>query len=91
MLWIPISSWNKGLIKENIDRVITRTDLSYMMGWEKHKVLDHLFPDYDVEIQEKIFNTVNEIQTELIPEMGVFYMKELKRGWQTYLKSINYL
>lgn len=75
-----VASWNEGFKKENIEKEITRADLSRMMGWEKRKVLDHVMPDYDLAKQERIFNSINEVRAELIPQMGGILYKGIKEG-----------
>ena len=75
-----VASWNAGFKKEKINKVITREDLSYMMGWEKRKVLDHVMPDFDQDKQERIFKTINEFRAELIPKMGGVLYKGIKEG-----------
>ncbi|MGB4775500.1 MAG: HAD hydrolase-like protein [Daejeonella sp.] len=75
-----VTSWNNGFIKENIDRVITSTDLAPMIGWEKCRSLEHLLPDHDLESQEKVFNTIREIQTKLLSEVGGVLYEGVKEG-----------
>lgn len=65
-----LASWNEGAKIENLNRVFTRDDLHYVMGWERSKVLDHLFPDMDKEAQEKVYSTINKCRLRLMPEMG---------------------
>ena len=75
-----VASWNAGFKKENVDMTITREDLGYMMGWEKRKVLEHVMPDFDENKQERIFNTINNFRSELIPEMGGILYDGIKEG-----------
>ena len=75
-----VASWNAGFKKENISKIINREDLSYMMGWEKRKVLEHIMPDFDLEKQERVFNTINGFRAELIPEMGGILYEGIKEG-----------
>ena len=77
-----VASWNAGLQKENIDKVISREDLSYMMGWEKRKVLEHVMPDFDHEKQDRIFNTINEFRSQMIPRMGGVLYEGIREGLQ---------
>jgi phosphoglycolate phosphatase len=65
-----LASWNEGARIEQLDRIFTRDDLHYVMGWERSRVLDHLFPGMDVDKQEKIYSTINECRLRLMPEMG---------------------
>ena len=75
-----VASWNEGFKKENVDKEITRADLSHMMGWEKRKVLDHIMPDYDLAKQERIFDSINEVRAELIPQMGGILYDGVREG-----------
>jgi phosphoglycolate phosphatase len=75
-----VASWNQGFKKENIDKIISRADLSHMMGWEKRKVLEHVMPDFDEEKQERIFNSINEVRAELIPRMGGILYEGISEG-----------
>ena len=51
-----------------------------MMGWEKRKVLDHMMPDLDEEMQEQVFTTINEFRSELIPQLGGTLYEGIKEG-----------
>ena len=75
-----VASWNAGFKKENVDMIVSREDLGYMMGWEKRKVLDHMMPNFDEEKQERVFSTINEYRSELIPEMGGILYEGIKEG-----------
>lgn len=65
-----LASWNEGSKLENLNRTFTRDDLHYVMGWERSKVLDHLFPGVEKERQEEIYRTINECRLKLMPELG---------------------
>lgn len=75
-----VASWNAGFKKENINKVISREDLSHMMGWEKRKVLEHVMPDFDQEKQERIFETINDFRAKFVPEMGGRLYEGMKEG-----------
>lgn len=75
-----VASWNEGFIVENIKKVISRKDIDYMMGWEKHKALNHMLPDLNDDDQEKVYKTVNEIRSQLIPKMGGILYPGVKEG-----------
>lgn len=75
-----VASWNEGFKNENVDKIISRADLSHMMGWEKRKVLEHVMPDFDEEKQERIFKSINEVRAELIPQMGGILYEGVKEG-----------
>lgn len=75
-----VASWNEGFKNENVDKTISRADLSHMMGWEKRKVLEHVMPDFNEEKQERIFRSINEVRAELIPQMGGILYEGVKEG-----------
>jgi phosphoglycolate phosphatase len=75
-----VASWNAGFRKEKIDKVISREDLSYMMGWEKRKVLEHVMPDFDQQKQERIFDTINDYRAQLVPQMGGILYEGMREG-----------
>lgn len=75
-----VASWNAGFKKENVDKIVSREDLGHMMGWEKRKVLDHMMPNFDEEKQERVFSTINEYRSELIPEMGGILYEGIREG-----------
>lgn len=70
MHWIH--TWHLGMrVKaENLNRVFTRQDLHYVMGWERSAVLDHMFLGTSKERQEEIYQTINDYRIKLMPEMG---------------------
>lgn len=65
-----LASWNEGVKAENLNRVFTRQDLHYVMGWERSAVLDHMFLGTSKERQEEIYQTINDYRIKLMPEMG---------------------
>lgn len=75
-----VEAWNAGFKQERIDKVISRSDLSKMMGWEKRKVLDHILPGFDHEKQDRVFKTINEYRSKLIPELGGILYGGIKKG-----------
>ncbi len=74
------ASWNEGFKRENIHRTITREDLDHVMGWEREKVMDHLFPDDDIETRERIYRTINECRSEIIAETGGILYDHVREG-----------
>lgn len=75
-----VASWNAGFKKEKVEKVISRGDLDFMMGWEKRKVLEHVLPDFSIERQEIIFKTIDQIRETLIQEMGGVLYEGVKEG-----------
>jgi len=75
-----LTSWNEGVKLENINRIFTRDDLHYVMGWERIKVLDHMFPDVTRERQEEIYRTINECRLRLMPQMGGVLYEGVRDG-----------
>jgi phosphoglycolate phosphatase len=65
-----LESWNLGAQAENLTRTFTRNDLHYVMGWERSKVLDHMFPGTSKARQEEIYKTINEFRLKIMPQMG---------------------
>jgi len=75
-----LESWNEGAKLENLNRTFTRDDLHYVMGWERTKVLNHMFPDEDKERQEDIYRTINECRLRLMPQKGGVLYKGVRDG-----------
>ncbi|MBC7745471.1 MAG: HAD family hydrolase [Flavobacterium sp.] len=65
-----VASWNAGYAKEKVNKVVTTDDLGFMMGWEKRKVLERMLPEFSIEEQEKIFETINSSRAEMLSQMG---------------------
>lgn len=75
-----LASWNEGAKIENLNRVFTREDLHYVMGWERAKVLSHFFPDLDEEAREKVYSTINECRMRLMPKFGGVLYEGVRDG-----------
>lgn len=75
-----LASWNEGAKLENLDRVFSREDLHYVMGWERSRVLSHLFPDLDLDTREKIYATINECRIKSMPELGGILYEGVHEG-----------
>jgi phosphoglycolate phosphatase len=75
-----LESWNLGAQAENLNRIFTRDDLHYVMGWERSKVLDHMFPDTTKERQEEIYSTINEFRLKIMPQMGGVLYEGVREG-----------
>lgn len=77
-----VNAWNKGFKVMNVPKTVTRDEISFMMGWEGRKVLEHLLPEYQIEEQEHIYKKVNEIRAELAKETGGIMYEGVKAGLQ---------
>jgi phosphoglycolate phosphatase len=75
-----LESWNLGAKAENLNRIFTRDDLNYVMGWERSKVLDHMFPGTTKERQEEIYHTINEYRIKIMPQMGGVLYDGVREG-----------
>jgi phosphoglycolate phosphatase len=75
-----LESWNLGAKAENLNRTFTRHDLHYVMGWERSKVLDHMFPMTSKERQEEIYETINEFRLKIMPQMGGVLYEGVRDG-----------
>lgn len=75
-----LQSWNDGAKIENLNRVFTRDDLHYVMGWERSKVLSHLFPDMEENAREKVYSTINECRMKLMPVVGGVMYEGVREG-----------
>ena len=75
-----LESWNLGAKAENLNRTFTRDDLHYVMGWERSKVLDHMFPATSKERQEEIYKTINEYRLKIMPQMGGVLYDGVREG-----------
>jgi phosphoglycolate phosphatase len=74
------AAWNEGFKAMNINKVVSRGMLDLMMGWEKQKVLDHAFPDYTADMQEKILESIVAAQDRLIPALGGILYEGVTEG-----------
>lgn len=75
-----LASWNEGAKIEKLNRTFTRDDLHYVMGWERSKVLDHLFPGVEKNRQEEIYLTINECRFRLMPQLGGVLYEGVREG-----------
>jgi len=75
-----LASWNEGAEIENLDRVFTRKDLHHVMGWERSKVLRHLFPDLEEDARERVYKTINECRIRLMPALGGMMYEGVREG-----------
>ena len=75
-----LESWNLGAQAENLTRTFTRNDLHYVMGWERSKVLDHMFPGTSKVRQEEIYKTINEFRLKIMHQLGGVLYEGVREG-----------
>lgn len=75
-----LESWNLGAKAEKLERTFTRDDLHYVMGWERSKVLNHMFPGTSKERQEEIYKTINEFRLQIMPQRGGVLYEGVREG-----------
>jgi phosphoglycolate phosphatase len=87
-------SWNMVFEQLGIDKSMSRDELAKMVGWEGKKVLKAIMPEYDEEMQQSIYEKVNEIRRELLPQKGgILYdgvkdgLKQLAEKYQLFILS----
>jgi phosphoglycolate phosphatase len=75
-------SWNQVFKEMEIEKTITRDELSDMVGWEGKKVISVIMPDFDDEKRQEIYAIVNEKRRTLLPEKGGILYDGVKEGLQ---------
>ena len=87
-------SWNMVFEQLGIHKSMSRAELAKMVGWEGKKVLKAIMPEYDEEMQQSIYEKVNEIRRELLPQKGgILYdgvkdgLKQLAEKYQLFIVS----
>ena len=75
-----VYSWNEGARIEKLNRVFTRADLHFVMGWERAKVLSYFFPEMQVDEREKIYKTINDCRIKLMPKLGGLLYNGVRDG-----------
>ncbi len=75
-------SWNQVFKEFGIDKAITREELAQMVGWEGKKVMAVLMPDFDEDMQQKIFTAVMENRRLLLPHRGGVLYDGVMEGLQ---------
>ncbi|MDB5154225.1 MAG: family hydrolase [Mucilaginibacter sp.] len=87
-------SWNMVFEQLGIHKSMSRAELAKMVGWEGKKVLKAIMPEYDEEMQQSIYEKVNEIRRELLPQKGgILYdgvkdgLKQLAEKYQLFILS----
>ncbi|MDB5022474.1 MAG: family hydrolase [Mucilaginibacter sp.] len=75
-------SWNMVFEQLGIDKSMSRDELAKMVGWEGKKVLKTIMPEYDEQMQLSIYEKVNEIRRELLPQRGGILYDGVKDGLQ---------
>jgi phosphoglycolate phosphatase len=88
------ASWNIIFEQLGIDKKINRTELAKMVGWEGKKVLQAIMPEYDEATRLDIYEKVNEVRRQLLPQRGgILYdgvmdgLEELAKKYQLFIVS----
>src|SRR5471030_1106529 len=63
-------SWNLIFKKLNIDRTIAREQLVERIGWDGNRVMQAMLPDFDEEKRQQVYDDVNRLRRELLPQNG---------------------
>jgi phosphoglycolate phosphatase len=77
---IYVESWNKGLKTHKVNRSVNRDEIAGMLGWERHKVLQSILPEYEMVEQERIHDTVSGFTPALLKEMDGILYDDVKDG-----------
>jgi phosphoglycolate phosphatase len=87
-------SWNLTFRKLNIDKVILREEMLERVGWEGGKVMQAVLPEFDEERRKEIYNDVNGVRRQLLPQNGgILYdgvldgLKQLAAKYQLFILS----
>lgn len=87
-------SWNLMFKKLNIDRIMLREELLERIGWEGSKVMQTILPEFDEAQRKQIYDDVNGIRRQLLPQNGgILYegvlegLKQLATKYQLFILS----
>ena len=75
-----VASWNEGFRRLNLDLKITYGDLAAIMGFSRRNALAKLLPQFDIENQDKIYDTINEARQELVATLGGELYEGVREG-----------
>ena len=75
-----LKAWNLAFKALNIHKIISETTLNGMMGWEKRKVFDQIFPELSIEKQDEIAALIEQKQDEILPIYGGKLYKGVQNG-----------
>lgn len=89
-----VSSWNEGLKSINRPERVDRTLLDSMMGWERNKVYEKVFPSLPITEFDQIAHAIDKTQDMLLPKIGgTFYpgviegIKQLSQKYKLFVVS----
>jgi len=72
-LWNAIDvyteAWNRSLLEVGIRRVLTKSEIASMTGWEKKDILNYLLPHHSEAVHNNVVQRVAQYSTSLIPTM----------------------
>jgi phosphoglycolate phosphatase len=87
-------SWNVVFKKLNINRTMEREHLLERIGWDGNKVMLAVLPEFDENRRKEIYNDVNAIRLQLLPQNGgLLYdgvldgLKQLAAKYQLFILS----
>lgn len=63
-------SWNLIFKKLNLGRKMDREDLLERIGWDGEKVMQAVLPEFDSDERKNIYNDVNGVRRQLLPQNG---------------------
>lgn len=82
-----VNSWNIGLIAENVDRVVSREEISSLMGIDSQTILNTILPSYTREEQHRIFDTINVHRAQQVEAVGGTLYEGVVEGLQQLSKK----
>ena len=87
-------SWNVVFKKLNINRTMEREQLLERIGWDGNKVMLAVLPEFDEDKRKEIYNDVNAVRRQLLPQNGgLLYdgvldgIKQLASKYQLFILS----
>lgn len=86
---IVVDAWNEALRKQpSINKVITREDLTPVMGMASKELMATLFPEISYELGQEIFNDCADIEHEILREKGGLLFDNLENTIKTLSEKI---
>lgn len=87
-------SWNVIFKKLNVGRSMSREFLRTRIGWDGHKVMQAVLPEFDEARRREIYDEVNQLRREMLPKNGgILYdgvregLAELATKYQVFILS----
>lgn len=89
-----VLAWNEGLKLINRTERVDKPLLNSVMGWERNKVFQKIFPTLDESTYDEIYQTINIVQDKIMTQNGgVFYpnvldgLKILSKKYKIFVLS----